>query len=278
VRRVPRRRRAGRCVCSARTCEPQYGGDRRRSSWGFYGSTRQDGRHGTLANRGDRRLRSHRQRTGPVPDRGRARGGAPGAARRPGRGRGVLGPRGAVRGRGRARRVRRRGQPGRCRGRRPPLDGRLQEDGPRQPRTRHGGPRGGRGLAGPAAAGVGERQRDRLLRRDGRPCRGRGSAPPGDGFLPSLCVEWEEATAPVQEAGVRTVFARTGLVVAREGGAWAKLFPLYKAGLGGTVRQRAAVLVVRRAARRGGRDPASHRHRRAVRALQPHRAEPADEP
>jgi uncharacterized protein (TIGR01777 family) len=58
-------------------------------------------------------------------------------------------------------------------------------------------------------------------------------APPGDGFLPSLCVEWEEATAPVREAGVRTVFARTGLVVAREGGAWAKLFPLYKAGLGG---------------------------------------------
>ncbi|WP_043682425.1 TIGR01777 family oxidoreductase [Streptomyces xylophagus] len=58
-------------------------------------------------------------------------------------------------------------------------------------------------------------------------------APPGDGFLPSLCVEWEEATTPVQEAGVRTVFARTGLVVAREGGAWAKLFPLYKAGLGG---------------------------------------------
>lgn len=59
------------------------------------------------------------------------------------------------------------------------------------------------------------------------------SAPPGDGFLPALCTEWEEATAPVQEAGVRTVFARTGLVVAREGGAWAKLFPLYKAGLGG---------------------------------------------
>ncbi|XUL87639.1 TIGR01777 family oxidoreductase [Streptomyces galilaeus] len=58
-------------------------------------------------------------------------------------------------------------------------------------------------------------------------------APPGDGFLPSLCVEWEEATAPVQEAGVRTVFARTGLVVAKDGGAWAKLFPLFKAGVGG---------------------------------------------
>ncbi|MFJ3716210.1 TIGR01777 family oxidoreductase [Streptomyces sp. NPDC090057] len=58
-------------------------------------------------------------------------------------------------------------------------------------------------------------------------------APPGDGFLPSLCVEWEEAAAPVQEAGVRTVFLRTGLVVARGGGAWGRLFPLFRAGLGG---------------------------------------------
>ncbi|MEU1406210.1 TIGR01777 family oxidoreductase [Streptomyces sp. NPDC005728] len=58
-------------------------------------------------------------------------------------------------------------------------------------------------------------------------------APPGDGFLPSLCVEWEEAAAPVQEAGVRTVFVRTGLVVARDGGAWGRLFPLFRAGLGG---------------------------------------------
>ncbi|MFF4183979.1 TIGR01777 family oxidoreductase [Streptomyces sp. NPDC001691] len=59
------------------------------------------------------------------------------------------------------------------------------------------------------------------------------SAPPGDGFLASVCVEWEEAAAPAEEAGIRTVFARTGLVVAREGGAWAKLFPLFRAGLGG---------------------------------------------
>ncbi|MFK8912780.1 NAD-dependent epimerase/dehydratase family protein, partial [Streptomyces sp. YS-3] len=50
-------------------------------------------------------------------------------------------------------------------------------------------------------------------------------APPGDGFLARVCVEWEEAAAPAQEAGIRTVFARTGLVVAREGGAWGKLFP-----------------------------------------------------
>ncbi|MFF3463222.1 TIGR01777 family oxidoreductase [Streptomyces sp. NPDC002619] len=58
-------------------------------------------------------------------------------------------------------------------------------------------------------------------------------APPGEGFLPTLCVMWEEAAAPVREAGIRTVLARTGLVVARGGGAWGRLFPLFRAGLGG---------------------------------------------
>ncbi|MBO1333305.1 TIGR01777 family oxidoreductase [Streptomyces sp. VRA16 Mangrove soil] len=59
------------------------------------------------------------------------------------------------------------------------------------------------------------------------------SAPAGDGFLPSVCVEWEAATAPAHQAGIRTVLARTGLVVSRDGGAWGKLFPLFRAGLGG---------------------------------------------
>ncbi|MER8014571.1 TIGR01777 family oxidoreductase [Streptomyces griseoluteus] len=59
------------------------------------------------------------------------------------------------------------------------------------------------------------------------------SAPPGEGFLPSVCEEWEEAAAPVREAGVRTAFVRTGLVVSAAGGAWARMFPLFKAGLGG---------------------------------------------
>ncbi|CAL9543738.1 Epimerase family protein [Streptomyces sp. enrichment culture] len=59
------------------------------------------------------------------------------------------------------------------------------------------------------------------------------SAPPGEGFLPALCVEWEAAAAPARQAGVRTVFTRTGLVVARGGGAWGRLFPLFRAGLGG---------------------------------------------
>lgn len=59
------------------------------------------------------------------------------------------------------------------------------------------------------------------------------SASAGTGFLPSVCVEWEGAAKPAADAGVRTVFARTGLVVARGGGAWGPLFPLFKAGVGG---------------------------------------------
>ncbi|MBW5487072.1 TIGR01777 family oxidoreductase [Streptomyces bambusae] len=58
-------------------------------------------------------------------------------------------------------------------------------------------------------------------------------SPAGEGFLPSVCVEWEAAAAPAQEAGVRTVFARTGLVVAGEGGAWGRMFPVFRAGIGG---------------------------------------------
>ncbi|KOU37690.1 epimerase [Streptomyces sp. WM6373] len=58
-------------------------------------------------------------------------------------------------------------------------------------------------------------------------------APAGHGFLPSVCLEWEAAAAPAQEAGIRTAFARTGLVVAKEGGAWGRMFPLFRAGVGG---------------------------------------------
>ncbi|MFG3114119.1 TIGR01777 family oxidoreductase [Streptomyces sp. NPDC048197] len=59
------------------------------------------------------------------------------------------------------------------------------------------------------------------------------SAPAGHGFLPGVCVDWEAAARPAQDAGIRTVFARTGLVVARSGGAWGRLFPVFRLGLGG---------------------------------------------
>jgi len=58
-------------------------------------------------------------------------------------------------------------------------------------------------------------------------------SPAGTGFLADLCQEWEAAADPARAAGIRTVHARTGLVVAKGGGAWGKLFPLFKAGLGG---------------------------------------------
>ncbi|WOX24780.1 TIGR01777 family oxidoreductase [Streptomyces solicathayae] len=61
------------------------------------------------------------------------------------------------------------------------------------------------------------------------------SAPAGEGFLPSVCVEWEAAAAPAEEAGIRVAYARTGLVVARQGGAWGRLFPIFGAGLGGRI-------------------------------------------
>ncbi|MGK5499078.1 TIGR01777 family oxidoreductase [Streptomyces sp. URMC 125] len=58
-------------------------------------------------------------------------------------------------------------------------------------------------------------------------------APPGTGFLTDVCRAWEAAAAPAEEAGIRTVYARTGLVVSRHGGAWGRLFPVFRAGLGG---------------------------------------------
>lgn len=56
---------------------------------------------------------------------------------------------------------------------------------------------------------------------------------PGDDFLASLCLRWEAETALAAEAGIRVVCARSGLVLSREGGALAKLLPLFKLGLGG---------------------------------------------
>ncbi|MEI7629661.1 MAG: TIGR01777 family oxidoreductase [Actinomycetes bacterium] len=55
----------------------------------------------------------------------------------------------------------------------------------------------------------------------------------GTGFLADVVRAWEAAADPAAQAGIRVVHARTGLVVAKAGGAWAKLFPLFRLGLGG---------------------------------------------
>lgn len=57
--------------------------------------------------------------------------------------------------------------------------------------------------------------------------------PAGTGFLAEVCVDWEAAAAPASEAGIRTAFIRTSLVLDDEGGSLAKQLPLFKLGLGG---------------------------------------------
>lgn len=56
---------------------------------------------------------------------------------------------------------------------------------------------------------------------------------PGDGFLADVVREWEAAAAPAVDAGIRTVFLRTGIVLTPRGGALKKQLPLFRLGLGG---------------------------------------------
>ena len=56
---------------------------------------------------------------------------------------------------------------------------------------------------------------------------------PGDDYLAQACVAWEAETAIAAEAGVRTVLARTGIVLDAHGGALASMLLPFKLGLGG---------------------------------------------
>lgn len=59
------------------------------------------------------------------------------------------------------------------------------------------------------------------------------TSPRGEGFLAELCEAWESAADPARSAGVRVAHLRLGVVLTREGGALAKMLPLFRAGLGG---------------------------------------------
>lgn len=54
---------------------------------------------------------------------------------------------------------------------------------------------------------------------------------PGDTFLADIVTQWEAAAQPAIDAGVRTVFLRTGLVLAPHGGFAERLLPLVTRGL-----------------------------------------------
>ncbi len=61
------------------------------------------------------------------------------------------------------------------------------------------------------------------------------SSPPGDDFLAHVCMGWEREAQRAAEGGMRVAILRTGLVLGRDGGALARLLPIFRAGLGGVV-------------------------------------------
>jgi len=60
-------------------------------------------------------------------------------------------------------------------------------------------------------------------------------SPSGDGFFPEVCREWELATDPAVDAGIRVVNLRTGIVLSRNGGALKQMLLPFKLGLGGRI-------------------------------------------
>ncbi|HYZ15806.1 MAG TPA: TIGR01777 family oxidoreductase [Candidatus Acidoferrum sp.] len=59
------------------------------------------------------------------------------------------------------------------------------------------------------------------------------TSPPGIDFLARVCTSWEAEARHAATLGMRVGIVRTGLVLSAEGGALAKLLPLFRAGLGG---------------------------------------------
>jgi uncharacterized protein len=57
----------------------------------------------------------------------------------------------------------------------------------------------------------------------------------GQGFLPEVCREWEQASRIAAEAGIRTVNMRIGLVLSAQGGALGNMMKPFKLGLGGRI-------------------------------------------
>jgi uncharacterized protein (TIGR01777 family) len=59
--------------------------------------------------------------------------------------------------------------------------------------------------------------------------------PPGSGFLPNVCVDWEQAARSVEDVGVRLVIFRNGVVLEKGGGALQYMLPVFKLGVGGPI-------------------------------------------
>ncbi len=61
------------------------------------------------------------------------------------------------------------------------------------------------------------------------------ASPAGNDFLARVCVEWEKASEPLEELGIRRVITRFGVVLSAKGRALAKMIPPFKLFLGGTL-------------------------------------------
>lgn len=59
------------------------------------------------------------------------------------------------------------------------------------------------------------------------------TSPPGEGFLPEVCREWETAALDAMGLGMRAVCLRIGIVLSTKGGALAKMLLPFRLGLGG---------------------------------------------
>jgi uncharacterized protein len=58
-------------------------------------------------------------------------------------------------------------------------------------------------------------------------------SPPGSDFVARVCMQWEAATTPAAEAGVRVVTTRSGIILGRHGGVFPRMLLPFRLGLGG---------------------------------------------
>lgn len=61
------------------------------------------------------------------------------------------------------------------------------------------------------------------------------SSTSGDNFLAKTCREWEAESRRAEDAGIRTVLLRTGIVLSKDGGALATMLLPFKIGVGGVI-------------------------------------------
>lgn len=60
-------------------------------------------------------------------------------------------------------------------------------------------------------------------------------AGPGEGFLASVCKEWEAATKPAADAGIRVANLRFSVVLSADGGAFKQMMAAFRLGAGGVI-------------------------------------------